>query len=42
MTLEFPVDSFDGFQNELREMSAGRLNAEVIESKEAIFRNHGE
>ena len=39
MTLQFPVDSFDGFQSELREMSAGRLNAEVIESKEAIFRN---
>ena len=36
MTLQFPVDSFDVFQNELREMSAGKLRAEVIESKETI------
>lgn len=36
MTLQFPVDSFDEFQNELRELSAGRLKAEVIESKETI------
>jgi uncharacterized YigZ family protein len=36
MTLQFPVDSFDVFQNELREMSAGKLKAEVIESKETI------
>ena len=36
MTLQFPVDSFDMFQNELREMSAGKLRAEVIESKETI------
>jgi len=36
MTVQFPVDSFDEFQNELRELSAGRLKAEVIESKETI------
>jgi uncharacterized YigZ family protein len=36
MTLQFPVDSFDGFQNELRDLSAGKLKAEVIESKETI------
>ncbi len=36
MTLQFPVDSFEVFQNELREMSAGKLKAEVIESKEMI------
>ncbi|RPJ26610.1 MAG: YigZ family protein [Chloroflexi bacterium] len=36
MTLQFPVDSFEAFQNDLREMSAGRLKAEVIESKETI------
>jgi putative IMPACT (imprinted ancient) family translation regulator len=36
MTLQFPVDSFDAFQNELRELSAGKLKAEVIESKETI------
>src|SRR6266508_4850639 len=33
MTLQFPIESFEAFQNELREMSAGRLKAEVIESK---------
>jgi len=36
MTLQFPIDSFDAFQNELREISAGKLKAEVIESKETI------
>jgi len=36
MTLELPVDLFDVFQGELREMSAGKLKAEVIESKETI------
>jgi len=38
MTLQFPVESFDAFQNELRELSAGRLKAEVIESKETIVK----
>jgi uncharacterized YigZ family protein len=38
MTLQFPVDSFESFQNELREISAGRLKAEIVESKEAIFK----
>lgn len=38
MTLQFPVEEFDRFQHELREMSAGKLQAEVIESKEAIFK----
>ena len=36
MTLQFPVDSFDGFQKELQELSAGKLKAEVIETKETI------
>lgn len=36
MTLQFPVDSFDAFQDELRELSAGKLKAEVIESKEVV------
>jgi uncharacterized YigZ family protein len=36
MTLQFPIASFEAFQNELREMSAGKLKAEVIESKETI------
>lgn len=38
MTLQFPVESFDGFQNELRDLSAGRLQAEVIESAEKIVK----
>ncbi len=36
MTLQLPVDSLDGFQTELRELSAGKLKAEVIESTEKI------
>lgn len=36
MTLQLPVESFDGFQNDLREMSAGKVQAEVIESKETV------
>lgn len=36
MTLQFPVESFDGFQQELQELSAGKLRAEVIETKETI------
>ena len=36
LTLQFPVESMDGFQNELQELSAGKLKAEVIVSKETI------
>jgi uncharacterized YigZ family protein len=36
LTLQFPVDSFESFQNELLELSAGKIKAEVIESKETI------
>ena len=36
MTLQFPVESFEGFQKELQELSAGTLKAEVIETKETI------
>jgi uncharacterized YigZ family protein len=36
MTLQFPVDAFEKFQGELRELSAGKIKAEVIESKETI------
>ena len=38
MTMQFAVEAFEEFQNELRELSAGKLRAEVIESKEAIFK----
>jgi uncharacterized YigZ family protein len=36
MTLQLPVDAFEAFQSQLRELSAGKLQAEVIESKETI------
>ena len=36
MTLQFPVDSFELFQNDLRELSSGRLSAEIIESREKV------
>jgi putative IMPACT (imprinted ancient) family translation regulator len=38
VTLQFPVDSFEAFQDELRGISAGKLKVEVIESKETILR----
>lgn len=38
ITMQFPIDSFGTFQQELSEISAGKLRAEVIESKEAIFK----
>jgi len=36
LTLRFPVDSFDAFQNDLRELSAGKLQAEIIETSEMV------
>jgi putative IMPACT (imprinted ancient) family translation regulator len=36
MTLQFPIESFDSFQNDLREISAGKLQAEIIESTEKV------
>lgn len=39
MTLQFPVESFVGFQNELRELTAGKIQAEVIETKETIVKS---
>lgn len=38
MTMQFPVESFEGFQKELQELSAGKLKAEVIETKETIVK----
>jgi uncharacterized YigZ family protein len=38
MTLQFPVETFEGFQTDLRELSAGKLRAEVIEMKETIVK----
>jgi uncharacterized YigZ family protein len=38
LTLQFPASEFDGFQHGLRELSAGKLQAEVIETKEMIMK----
>ena len=38
MTLQFPVELLDGFQGELRELSAGKLQVEVVESKETVVK----
>ena len=38
MTLQFPFESFDAFQIDLREMSRGKVRAEIIESKETIVK----
>ena len=36
LTMHLPVDSFDAFQNELRELSSGKLQAEIIETREMV------
>ena len=36
LTVRLPTDSFEAFQNDLRELSAGKLQAEVIETKEMV------
>ena len=36
MTLQIPIESFESFQDELRELSAGKIKAEVIESAEKV------
>jgi uncharacterized YigZ family protein len=36
MTLRFPVETLADFQTELRELSAGQLQAEVVETKEML------
>ena len=38
MTLRFPVDAFDAFQQDVRELSRGQLRAEVIETREMIVK----
>jgi len=38
LTLQLPVEAMDRFQSELQELSAGKLKAEVIESKETIVK----
>jgi uncharacterized YigZ family protein len=36
LTLRFPVEALEGFQRDLRELSAGQLQAEIIESGEML------
>jgi uncharacterized YigZ family protein len=38
MTLQVPVECMDGFQSDLQELSAGKLKAEVIETKVTIVK----
>ena len=38
LTLQFPVDLFEGFQKELQELSAGKLKAEVVETKKTTVK----
>jgi len=37
MTLRFPVDAFALFEDKLRELSAGKLDAEVVETNEILL-----
>ncbi|MCC7118864.1 MAG: YigZ family protein [Anaerolineales bacterium] len=38
LTLQFPVTDFEAFQAELRELSAGKLKVEIMETKETLVR----
>ncbi len=38
MTLRFPMSEFDAFQHALRELSAGKIQAEVMETGEQIVK----
>ncbi len=38
LTLQFPVGNYEVFQTDLRELSAGKIQAEVIETKEEIVK----
>ena len=38
VTLQFPVDHFEAFQKDMREISAGKIQAEVIETKEEVVK----
>jgi uncharacterized YigZ family protein len=37
ITIRVPVESFDSFQNDLRELSAGKTKAEIIETTETVI-----
>ena len=37
LTIRLPVDMFEAFQKDLRELSAGRLHAEIVETSEMVM-----
>ena len=38
LTIRFPVESFDAFQKEIKELSSGKLQAEIIETSEMVMK----
>lgn len=38
LTIRFPVESFDAFQKEIRELSSGKLQAKIIETSEMVMK----
>ncbi len=38
LTLQFPVGDYEAFQADVRELSAGKIQAEVIETKEEVIK----
>jgi uncharacterized YigZ family protein len=38
LALQFPVENYEAFQADMREISAGKIQAEVIETKEEIVK----
>lgn len=38
LTMQFPVENYEAFQTDLRELSAGKIQAEVIETKEEVVK----
>jgi len=37
LTTQFPITEFEAFQFKIRELSAGKLQAEIIETKEMVL-----
>ena len=41
VTLQFPVENYSDFQVDLQELTAGKIQAEVIETKEEVVQING-
>ena len=41
VTLQFPVENYSGFQVDFQELTAGKIQAEVIETKEEVVQING-